>query len=73
MHFYNNNLIAVMAGTGDVISGQVIRWIDVLLLLGLNGVLFASFILAKDYRKEEQLESWEPGKETEYEVQSGSF
>ena len=73
MHFYNNNLIAVMAGTGDVISGQVIRWIDVLLLLGLNGVLFASFILAKDYRKEEQLESWEPGKETEDEVQSGSL
>ena len=73
MHFYNNNLIAVMAGTGDVISGQMIRWIDVLLLLGLNGVLFASFILAKDYRKEEQLESWEPGKETEDEVQSGSL
>lgn len=65
MHFLNNNLIAVIAGTGDVISGQVIRWIDVLLLLVLNGVLFASFILAKDYRKEKRLESWEPGKETE--------
>ena len=34
-----------MAGTGDVLSGQVIRWTDVLLLLVLNGVLFASFIL----------------------------
>ena len=65
MHFLNNNLIAVMAGTGDVISGQVIRWTDVLLLLVLNGVLFASFILAKDYRKEKPLESWEPGKEME--------
>ena len=59
MHFFNNNLIAVMAGTGDVISGQVIRWVDVLLLLVLNGVLFASFILAKEYRKEKQPEdSW---------------
>lgn len=56
MHFFNNNLIAVMAGTGDVISGQVIRWVDVLLLLVLNGVLFASFILAKEYRKEKQPE-----------------
>ena len=62
MHFFNNNLIAVMAGTGDVISGQVIRWVDVLLLLVLNGVLFASFILAKEYRKEKQPEdSWIEG------------
>ena len=69
MHFLNNNLIAVMAGTGDVISGQVIRWGDALLLLALNGVLFASFILAKDYRKgEKPAENWAAGRERGNEV-----
>ncbi|HJC25726.1 MAG TPA: CPBP family intramembrane metalloprotease [Candidatus Eisenbergiella merdavium] len=65
MHFFNNNLIAVMAGSADVISGQVIAWGDLLLLLLLNGVLFASFILAKDFRKDTtEFESWAAGQET---------
>ena len=54
-----------MAGSADVISGQVIAWGDLLLLLLLNGVLFASFILAKDFRKDTtEFESWAAGQET---------
>ena len=52
MHYLNNNLIAVLAGSADVISGQVIAWMDVLILLVLNGVLFAPFLFSKVYRKE---------------------
>lgn len=59
MHFLNNNLIAVFAGSAEVISGQVIAWRDLLFLLIINGVCFASFILAKAYRKGETEEEKE--------------
>ena len=52
MHYLNNNLIAVVAGSADVISGQVIAWGDVLILLVLIAVLFAPFIFSKAYGKE---------------------
>lgn len=51
MHYLNNNLIAVLAGTADVISGQVISWLDILILLAANGVFYASFIASRAYRK----------------------
>lgn len=53
MHFLNNNLVAVLAGSTAIVSGQVIAWMDVLILLVLNGVLFAPFIFSKVYRKED--------------------
>ena len=54
MHYLNNNLVAVIAGSADVISGQVIAWRDVLILLILNCILFVPFIFTKIYGKQEQ-------------------
>lgn len=54
MHYLNNNLVAVIAGSADVISGQVIAWRDVLILLILNCILFVPFIFTKIYGKKEQ-------------------
>lgn len=41
LHFLNNNLIAVFAGSTDVISNQVIGWADV----AVSGVLLAALYL----------------------------
>lgn len=49
MHFLNNNLILLFAGTGEV-SNQVIGWKDVGLLLIVNAVLFMPVLLSKSYK-----------------------
>lgn len=52
MHCLNNNLIAILAGSADVINGQVIAWKDVLIVLLLNCVLYVPFLCSKIYGKE---------------------
>lgn len=48
MHFINNNMIAVIAGS-DAISGQVCRWIDIPIMLIIN-IAFIAFIFSKEYK-----------------------
>ena len=52
MHFFNNNMILVYAGTTDatVISGQTVGWGDVLVQLVLFGAAFLPFLAAKTFR-----------------------
>lgn len=58
LHFLNNNLIAVLnGGNVSVISDQVIRWNDILILFVFNLVLFVPFIFAKEYRRLEDEEN----------------
>ena len=47
LHYLNNNLIAVFAGSADVIQNQTIAWLDVL-LTGLSlAVLYLPFLASK--------------------------
>lgn len=54
IHYLNNNLITVLAGSTDpsVIANQTITWGDLLPALLLNGIIFGVFILSKEFRKE---------------------
>jgi len=52
MHYINNNMIAVLTGTGDI-SGQVYRWRDVPLTLLVDAV-FILFLFSKVYRRKEK-------------------
>lgn len=56
LHFLNNNLIAVFAGnlSDEVIAGQEMYWSDLLPALIINGVLFGVFLLAKEFRKDDE-------------------
>ena len=53
MHYINNNMIAVLSGTGDI-GGQVYKWMDVPVTLILN-LIFIIFIFTKAYKKETQV------------------
>lgn len=52
LHFLNNNLIPVISGnySADVLQNQAIAWSDLLPALIINGLLFGSFLLAKEFR-----------------------
>lgn len=54
LHFLNNNLIPIITGTysADVIQGQTMSWIQLVPALIINGILFGSFLLAKEFREE---------------------
>ncbi len=56
LHFLNNNLIAVFAGSmgEEVISGQEMYWSELLPALVINGILFGVFLLSKEFRKDEE-------------------
>ncbi|MCI5774547.1 MAG: CPBP family intramembrane metalloprotease [Erysipelotrichaceae bacterium] len=53
IHFFNNNLIPVitLSFSADVIANQIVTWPDIVVSLILNGVLFASFALSKQYKQ----------------------
>ncbi len=50
LHFFNNNLILVYAGTAQL-SGQVIGWGDVLVQLVVYEVLFLPFLASGTFRE----------------------
>lgn len=56
MHFFNNNMIAVITGGVDSISGQVLRWIDIPVMLIIN-IMFILFIFSKEYKAKEKREA----------------
>ncbi len=53
LHMLNNNLVPVFRQdyTPDVLENQSVQWGSILPSLLLNGVIFGSFILAKEYGK----------------------
>ena len=63
LHFLNNNLIAVLAGnvSEEIIAGQEMYWGELLPALVINGILFGTFLLAKEFRKEEFQKDEEKG------------
>lgn len=50
LHYLNNNMIIVWAGTADI-SNQVYTWADVLLSAVLYGVVFLPFLASKVFRR----------------------
>lgn len=53
IHYLNNNLILVLAGSEDpsILSSQTITWSELLPALLLNGILFGVFLLTKEFRR----------------------
>lgn len=56
IHFFNNNLAPVIAGTytADVLQNQTVSWSQIPWSLVINGLLFGLFLLAKPFRKKER-------------------
>lgn len=54
LHFLNNNLIPILTGTfsANVLQNQGVSWAGLILALILNGVIFAGFLLSREFRKE---------------------
>ncbi len=50
LHFINNNLAVAVSGTTQL-SGYAIGWMDVLVSLVINAVIFLPFLAAKVFRK----------------------
>lgn len=63
LHFYNNNLAALLSGGGaDALQNQSIAWSDLFWALLINAAVFLPFLLTKEFRKhdsavQEQTES----------------
>ena len=51
LHFLNNNLIAVFAGSADVISNQVLRWADVALSVVLLAALYLPSLASRFWKR----------------------
>ena len=49
MHYINNNMIGVLAGTADI-GGQVYQWINVPVMIALN-LMFILFIFSKVFKE----------------------
>lgn len=62
LHFANNNLAVAVSGTTQI-SGYALGWMDVLVSLVLNGIIFLPFLLARVFRHGSAAESV-PGEET---------
>lgn len=52
LHFANNNLAVVVSGTAQI-SGYAVGWLDVLVSLVINAVIFLPFLAAKVFRRGE--------------------
>lgn len=52
MHFVNNNLVPIITGTytSDILQNQEVRWMDVLFLLVVNGILFLWVLFTSTYK-----------------------
>lgn len=55
LHFLNNNLVLVIANdySVEVLENQQVTWASVLASLLLNGILFGSFLFAKEFREKQ--------------------
>ena len=53
IHYINNNMAAVLTGTGDL-GNQVYGWKEVLTILVLNGILFVPFLFSKVYKERKE-------------------
>ncbi len=55
IHFLNNNLIMVVSGafSADVLENNSVSWLEIPIMLLINGLLFGVFIFAKQYRRGE--------------------
>ena len=49
LHFANNNLAVAVSGTTQI-SGYALGWMDVLVSLVLNGIIFLPFLLTRVFR-----------------------
>lgn len=56
LHFANNNLAVVVSGTAQI-SGYAVGWLDVLVSLVINAVIFLPFLAAKVFRRGERPEA----------------
>lgn len=59
LHFVNNNLAVVVSGTTQI-TGYAIGWLDILVSLALNGLIFLPFLAAKVFRSAQTGEAGEP-------------
>lgn len=50
LHFINNNLAVAVSGTAQI-SGYAVGWLDVLVSLVLNGVIFLPFLFTGVFRR----------------------
>ncbi|MCM1125361.1 MAG: CPBP family intramembrane metalloprotease [Lachnospiraceae bacterium] len=53
IHYINNNMAAVISGTGNL-GDQVYGWKDVLLLFIINGIVFLPFLFTKIYQERKE-------------------
>ena len=59
LHFVNNNLAVVVSGTTQI-TGYAIGWLDILVSLALNGLIFLPFLAAKVFRSAQTGKAGEP-------------
>lgn len=56
LHFMNNNLIPVITGiySADVVQNNIIHIQDVLISLVINGGMFGSFLLSRQFHSSQR-------------------